>query len=245
MPLAICPALLPPGLYSAPALAVQQSRPTIALPQAPALAYAQPWSSREAPQPLQPPTAAAAAAAAAPLGLPPAAAQLVIPAAKEKEPLMDTLRRAGHKALGGGVPGAAAMAVQVRPAPLGAARCRLNRRGGPGRPPSAVRRCLVQPPGAGALAAACPRPCCPAAPLVRWDAAADACSCLHLPHAAGAVAHVAPHNRQLPVSGHCRDAGLLSACGRGRLARPVSCARRGGPPTCSVRSLPAGTDMAS
>ncbi len=113
MPLAITP-LVPAGLYTAPSLVAEHSRAAIALPRAPSLAFAQPRTSSDAPQPMQPPTAAAAAAAAAQLGLPPAAAQLTIPAAKEKEPLMDTLKRAGQKALGGGVPGAAAMAVQVR-----------------------------------------------------------------------------------------------------------------------------------
>lgn len=112
MPLAIAP-LLPAGLYTAPSLAVEHARPAIALPRAPSLACGKPCIDA-APQPVQPPSAAAAAAAAAQLGLPPAAAQLTIPAAKEKEPLMETLKRAGHKALGGGVPGAAAMAVQVR-----------------------------------------------------------------------------------------------------------------------------------
>ncbi|KAI7843418.1 hypothetical protein COHA_002896 [Chlorella ohadii] len=112
MPLAITP-LVPAGLYTAPSLVAEHSRAAIALPRAPSLAFAQPRTSSDAPQPMQPPTAAAAAAAAAQLGLPPAAAQLTIPAAKEKEPLMDTLKRAGQKALGGGVPGAAAMAVQV------------------------------------------------------------------------------------------------------------------------------------
>lgn len=111
MPLAIAP-LLPAGLYTAPSLAVEHARPAIALPRAPSLACGKPCIDA-APQPVQPPSAAAAAAAAAQLGLPPAAAQLTIPAAKEKEPLMETLKRAGHKALGGGVPGAAAMAVQV------------------------------------------------------------------------------------------------------------------------------------
>jgi hypothetical protein len=33
---------------------------------------------------------------------------------KEKEPLSETLKRAGKRALGGGIPGAAAMGVQVR-----------------------------------------------------------------------------------------------------------------------------------
>ena len=113
MPLAIAP-LLPAGLYTAPTLAVEQSRPVVALPRAPSLACVQPCTSSTAPQVVQPPSAAAAAAATGQLGLPPAAAQLTIPAAKEKEPLMDTLKRAGQKALGGGVPGAAAMAVQVR-----------------------------------------------------------------------------------------------------------------------------------
>jgi hypothetical protein len=112
MPLAIAP-LLPAGLYTAPSLAVEQARPAIALPRAPALTSMQPGTSLQPVQPVQPPSAAAAAAAAAQLGLPPAAAQLTIPAAKEKEPLMETLQRAGKRALGGGVPGAAAMAVQV------------------------------------------------------------------------------------------------------------------------------------
>ena len=127
--------LLPDGLYTQPvphtaAMAVRQQQrpaafPRFALPaaQAPSLAFlSTAASSQEAfqlPQQAVPAAAAApsAAAAAASSNRLPAVANLV-PAvayqAKEKEPLSETLKRAGKRALGGGIPGAAAMGIQVR-----------------------------------------------------------------------------------------------------------------------------------
>lgn len=67
---------------------------------------------------LPPQQLAAAVAPAAAAAAPAARLPNFVPAAayssKEKEPLADTLRRAGKRALGGGIPGAAAMGVQVR-----------------------------------------------------------------------------------------------------------------------------------
>ncbi|KAI3434970.1 hypothetical protein D9Q98_003022 [Chlorella vulgaris] len=63
----------------------------------------------------QQPVTSAAAPAAARSGLP--AVPNLVPAvaysSKEKEPLSETLKRAGKRALGGGIPGAAAMGLQV------------------------------------------------------------------------------------------------------------------------------------
>ena len=127
--------LLPDGLYTQPvphtaAMAVRQQQrpasfPRFALPaaQAPSLAFlSTAASSQEAfqlPQQAVPAAAAApsTAAAAASSNRLPAVTNLV-PAvayqAKEKEPLSETLKRAGKRALGGGIPGAAAMGIQVR-----------------------------------------------------------------------------------------------------------------------------------
>jgi hypothetical protein len=63
----------------------------------------------------QQPVTSTAAPAAARSGLP--AVPNLVPAvaysSKEKEPLSETLKRAGKRALGGGIPGAAAMGLQV------------------------------------------------------------------------------------------------------------------------------------
>ncbi|KAL4435632.1 hypothetical protein ABPG77_002595 [Micractinium sp. CCAP 211/92] len=115
-------AMLPPELYAtglgeAPVAVVRSHtlRAPLRLPagQAPPLALLPTPTSRTSLQPIeQLPPAAAAAAGARPPAVP-----SLIPAvaysAKEKEPLAETLKRAGKRALGGGVPGAAAMAVQV------------------------------------------------------------------------------------------------------------------------------------
>lgn len=81
--------------------------------QAPPLGFASALIQQQLAQAAAAPSAAAALAAPRPARLP-----SLIPAVaystKEKESLGDTLRRAGKKALGGGIPGAAAMAVQVR-----------------------------------------------------------------------------------------------------------------------------------
>ncbi len=113
--------LLPEGLYALPEfsrpslMAHQRTAPGFqtvrVLPQAPPLASAASLMAQQ--------TASVAAqlppAAAAVAGLP--AVPNLVPAVaysgKEKEPLADTLRRAGKRALGGGIPGAAAMGLQV------------------------------------------------------------------------------------------------------------------------------------
>lgn len=116
--------MLPPELYAsglgeAQAAIVRSSslRVPLRLPagQAPPLTFLQTPATRPMMQPIDqlPPAAAAAAAASRPPAVPnlvPAVAY----STKEKEPLAETLKRAGKRALGGGVPGAAAMAVQVR-----------------------------------------------------------------------------------------------------------------------------------
>lgn len=129
--------MLPPELYatglgeaSAAVVRSHTLRAPLRLPasQAPPLALLPTPTSRSEMQPIEqlPPAAAAAAAAARPPAVP-----SLIPAVaystKEKEPLADTLKRAGKRALGGGVPGAAAMAVQVR-IPFRAA-CQLSSSG--------------------------------------------------------------------------------------------------------------------
>lgn len=120
--------LLPAQLYAAPGLeqcglVQQQQQPVQRAPagfRAPLSAPSLTFASRDAaPAPQATPAAAAATAGTRSL---PAVANLV-PAvayqAKEKEPLMDTLKRAGKKALGGGIPGAAAMGIQAREAAPG------------------------------------------------------------------------------------------------------------------------------
>lgn len=112
--------LIPDGLYAAPAQQQVQPAhraPAFRLPAAPALTFA---SRGSTPAGLAGQAPAGAAAAAAVSGGPVAAVSNLVPAVasstKEKETLSETLRRAGKKALGGGIPGAAAMGVQVRPA---------------------------------------------------------------------------------------------------------------------------------
>lgn len=117
-------AMLPPELYAtglgeAPVAVVRSHtlRAPLRLPagQAPPLALLPTPTSRTSLQPIEQLPPAAAAAAGARLPAVPSLIPAVAYSTKEKEPLAETLKRAGKRALGGGVPGAAAMAVQVRP----------------------------------------------------------------------------------------------------------------------------------
>lgn len=141
--------LIPEGLYALPidpttvrpSLLAQRAVPSFqagrALPQAPPLTSAASLAQQMAALAAElPPAAAAAASMPAVPNLVPAAAY----SSKEKEPLSDTLRRAGKRALGGGIPGAAAMGLQVRPG-RGVRRRRAGRLlGGRGPPGGAAAR---------------------------------------------------------------------------------------------------------
>lgn len=193
---------------------------------APPLTFTGVPSSAVALQPLLPPAAAAAAAPSAPRSTRTPALRSLVPAVayqtKEKEPLMDTLKRAGKRALGGGVPGAAAMGVQVRV--VGGAALSW-----PGRSGMSGTECA-----AAAAAAAwgrlqpCP-PACQPPPLWRPNPCRPPC-----PPAppAGAVADVAAHDRQLSVSlrHYYRRGAAPPVQGRRRralLPRPGPCAAAG------------------
>ena len=123
-----CYSMSQPVPHTAAAMAVQPQRPAafprFALPaaQAPPLAFLNTAASSQQafllPQQAAATAAGPSAAAAAASGNRLPAVANLVPAvaypAKEKEPLSETLRRAGKRALGGGIPGAAAMGIQVR-----------------------------------------------------------------------------------------------------------------------------------
>lgn len=112
----------PSALHSEHHVAIQRSPGLLGqagLPAPPLTSPHAPSASRSLFLAQQPAAAGAAAAAPAAAHLPGApAVQSLVPAVaystKEKEPLSETLKRAGKRALGGGIPGAAAMGVQVR-----------------------------------------------------------------------------------------------------------------------------------
>lgn len=121
--------LLPAQLYGQPALALHSEPPAViqrspgllgqAGLQAPSLTSPHAPSTNRSLFPAQQQPAASDALAASPAaarGAP--GLRSLVPAVaystKEKEPLSETLKRAGKRALGGGIPGAAAMGIQVR-----------------------------------------------------------------------------------------------------------------------------------